>query len=53
LHNEVLHNLCSSPNIIITMITSRRMRWTRHVALVDRRGMHVGFWWKSHKERDY
>jgi hypothetical protein len=31
LHNEELHNLCSSPNII-TMIKSRRMRWARHVA---------------------
>jgi hypothetical protein len=26
LHNEELHNLCSSPNII-RMIKSRRMRW--------------------------
>jgi hypothetical protein len=31
LHNEELHNLYSSPNII-RMITSRRMRWARHVA---------------------
>jgi hypothetical protein len=31
MHNEELHNLYSSPNIIIT-IKSRRMRWTRHVA---------------------
>jgi hypothetical protein len=31
LHNERLHNLYSSPNII-RMIKSRRMRWTRHVA---------------------
>jgi hypothetical protein len=31
LHNEVFHNLYSSPNII-RMIKSRRMRWTRHVA---------------------
>jgi hypothetical protein len=31
LHNEELHNLYSSPNII-GMIKSRRMRWAGHVA---------------------
>jgi hypothetical protein len=31
LHNEELHNLYSSPNII-RMIKSRRMRWGGHVA---------------------
>jgi hypothetical protein len=31
LHNEELHNLYSSPNII-TVIKSRRMRWAGHVA---------------------
>jgi hypothetical protein len=31
LHNEELHNLYSSPNII-TVIKSRRMRWEGHVA---------------------
>jgi hypothetical protein len=31
LHNEELHNLYSSPNII-AMIKSRRMRWAGHVA---------------------
>jgi hypothetical protein len=30
LHNEELHNLYSSPNII-RMIKSRRMRWPGHV----------------------
>jgi hypothetical protein len=33
LHNEELHNLYSSPNIII-IIKSRRMRWTGHVARI-------------------
>jgi hypothetical protein len=31
LHNEELHDLYSSPNII-RMIKSRRMRWTGNVA---------------------
>jgi hypothetical protein len=31
LHNGELHNLHSSPNIL-RQITSRRMRWARHVA---------------------
>jgi hypothetical protein len=33
LHNEELHNLYSSPNII-RMIKSRRMRWVWHVARI-------------------
>jgi hypothetical protein len=32
-HNEELHNLYSSPNII-RMIKSRRMRWAGHVARI-------------------
>jgi hypothetical protein len=36
LHNEELHNLYSSPNII-RMITSRRMRLAGHVARMGRR----------------
>jgi hypothetical protein len=33
LHNEELHNLYASANII-TMIKSRRMRWLGHVARI-------------------
>jgi hypothetical protein len=33
LHNEELHNLYASPNVI-KVITSRRMRWAGHVALM-------------------
>jgi hypothetical protein len=51
LHNEKLHNLYSSPGII-RMINSRRMRWAGHVARMGRRGMHIGYWWESQKERD-
>jgi hypothetical protein len=34
LHNEELHNLYSSPSIII-IIKSRRMRWAGHVARME------------------
>jgi hypothetical protein len=33
LHNEELHNLCSSPSIII-MVKSRRMSWAEHVVCI-------------------
>jgi hypothetical protein len=49
--NEELHNLYSSPSII-RMIKSRRMRWAGHVARFGRRGMLIGYWWESQKERD-
>jgi hypothetical protein len=49
LHNEELHNLYSSPNIII-MIKSRRMRWAGRVARMGRRGMHIEYWWESQRK---
>jgi hypothetical protein len=52
LHNEELRNLYSSSNII-RMIKSRSMRWERHVARMGRRGMHIGYWLESQKERDH
>jgi hypothetical protein len=33
IHNEEIHKLCSSPNII-RMIKSKKMRWAGHVALM-------------------
>jgi hypothetical protein len=51
LHNEEFHKLYNSPNII-RMIKSRSVRWAGHVARMGRRGMYIGFWWGSQKERD-
>jgi hypothetical protein len=39
LHNEELHNLYSSPNVI-RMIKTRRIRWASHVA-------RIGYWWEE------
>jgi hypothetical protein len=40
----------SSPSII-KMIKSRGMRWAGHVARMGSRGMHIGYWWESQKEK--
>jgi len=43
LHNEKLHGLYCSPNIV-RVITSRRMRWARHVArMVGKESRMQGF----------
>jgi hypothetical protein len=39
LHNEKLHNLYSSPNII-RMIKSRRIRWAGHVARMGEKNVY-------------
>jgi hypothetical protein len=47
-----LHHLDSSSNII-RMIKSRRMTRAGQVAGMGRRGMHIGYWWESHNEKDH
>jgi hypothetical protein len=32
------------------MIKSRRMRWAGHVALIGRRGMHIGYGGKARRK---
>jgi hypothetical protein len=50
LHNEELRDLYSSPSIIRIM-KSRRMRWAGMLLEWGRRGMLIGYWWESQKER--
>jgi hypothetical protein len=39
LHNDELHSLYSSPNIV-RVIKSRRMRWVENVAYMEGKGVH-------------
>jgi hypothetical protein len=51
LHNDKLHNLYSSPNIL-RIIKSSRMRWSGHVARMGRREASIGVWWGNLRERE-
>jgi hypothetical protein len=52
LHNDELHSLYSSPNIV-RVIKSRRMRWAGHVARMrEGRGVYR-FWLVGPKARDH
>jgi len=50
LHNEELHDLYSSPNII-RVIQSQRMGLATHVACMWDREAHTGFWWRNEGTR--
>jgi hypothetical protein len=50
LHNEELHNLYASQNII-RMINSRRLRQAGHVARMGEMKMHGKFWSENQKGR--
>jgi hypothetical protein len=49
-HNDELHNLYSSPNIV-RVIKLRRMRWAGHVARMGE--VFTGFWLGGPKGRDH
>jgi hypothetical protein len=52
LHNDELHSLYSSPNIV-RVIKPRKMTWTGHVARMGMGELFTGFWLGSPKERDH
>jgi hypothetical protein len=52
LHDEELHNLYSSPNVI-RMIMSRKMRWAAHVARMEETRKFIGLLVESQKERNH
>jgi hypothetical protein len=52
LHNDELHGLYSSPNIV-GVIKSRRMSWAGHVARMGRGEMFPEFWLRGPKARDH
>jgi hypothetical protein len=51
LHNDEIHSLYSSPNIV-RVIKSRRMRWAGH-ACTGRGEVFTGFWLGDPKVRDH
>jgi len=52
LHNDELHSLYSSPNIV-RMFKSGRMRWAGHVARMEGGEVFTGFWLGGSKGRDH
>jgi hypothetical protein len=52
LHSGELHNLYSSPDIIM-QIKSRTMRWAGHLASTGGGETCTRFWWESPKEKDH
>jgi hypothetical protein len=51
-HNDELHSLYSSPNIV-RVIKSRRMRWAGHVACMEGGEVFTGFWLGGPKAKDH
>ena len=52
LHNEELHDLHSSPNIV-QVIKSRRVRWAGHVVRMGEERGCIGSWWGNRREGDH
>jgi hypothetical protein len=51
LHNDDLHDLYSSPNIV--RVIKSRMRWAGHVAHMGRGEVRTGFWLGGPKASDH
>jgi hypothetical protein len=52
LHNDELHDLYFSPNIV-RVIKLRRMRWAGHVACMGKGEVFTWFWLGAPKGRDH
>jgi hypothetical protein len=52
LHNDELHDLYSSPDIV-RVIKSRRMRWAGYVARMGAEEVFTEFWLGGPKARDH
>ena len=52
LHNEVLSDLYSPPNIV-RVIKSKRKGWAGHVARMGVERGRIGSWWENRRERDH
>jgi hypothetical protein len=52
LHNEELHDLYLSPNIV-RLIKSRILRWWGMLKLWERGELYTGFWWANLQARDH
>jgi hypothetical protein len=52
LHNEELHNMYASPNIV-RVVKSRRLRCAGYVARMGEMRLHIIFWLEYLRGRDY
>jgi hypothetical protein len=53
IHDNISAYFSTRSTNIIRMIKSRRLRLAGHVARMGRRGLHIGCWWESQRERDH
>jgi hypothetical protein len=53
LHNDELHDLYASPNIIRIIIVKEDELGSVCSTNGGRKGTHIGYWWESQRERDH